>query len=191
MQDPSIFVGEGLPVAFSSISFLFYFLPLFFIIYYLIPARAKNVVLLAGSLFFYAWGEPRWILLLLASILVTWLLGRAMRPEASAGRRRGLLILGLVLFGIIVLAVTTACGGGVMRDLVVGNIPPNMFRNPLYVSIAAIVAVIVFILCYLHKKMPKWAGPVYDRMLFWFDTLGLAAFTVDGIMVGIQCGYES
>lgn len=95
------------------------------------------------------------------------------------------------LFGIIVLAVTTACGGGVMRDLVVGNIPPNMFRNPLYVSIAAIVAVIVFILCYLHKKMPKWAGPVYDRMLFWFDTLGLAAFTVDGIMVGIQCGYES
>ena len=36
------------------------------------------------------------------------------------------------LFGIIVLAVTTACGGGVMRDLVVGNIPPNMFRNPLY-----------------------------------------------------------
>ena len=53
MQDPSIFVGEGLPVAFSSISFLFYFLPLFFIIYYLIPARAKNVVLLAGSLFFY------------------------------------------------------------------------------------------------------------------------------------------
>ena len=54
MQDPSIFVGEGLPVAFSSISFLFYFLPLFFLIYYLIPARAKNVVLLAGSLFFYA-----------------------------------------------------------------------------------------------------------------------------------------
>ena len=93
------------------------------------------------------------------------------------------------LFGIIVLAVTTACGGGVMRDLVVGNIQPNMFRNPLYVSIAAVVAVIVFILCYLHKKMPKWAGPVYDRMLFWFDTLGLAAFTVDGVMVGIRCGY--
>ena len=35
-------------MAFSSISFLFYFLPLFFIIYYLIPARAKNVVLLVG-----------------------------------------------------------------------------------------------------------------------------------------------
>ena len=32
-------------------------------------------------------------------------------------------------------------------------------------------------------------APVYDKMLFWFDTLGLAAFTVDGIMVGIGCGY--
>ena len=95
------------------------------------------------------------------------------------------------LFGTIVLAVSTACGGGVIRDMVVGNIPPNMFRNPLYVSIAAVVAVIVFFLCYWHRKMPKWAGPLYDRMLFWFDTLGLAAFTVDGIMVGISCGYES
>ena len=95
------------------------------------------------------------------------------------------------LFGTIVLAVSTACGGGVIRDIVVGNIPPNMFRNPLYVSIAAVVAVIVFFLCYWHRKMPKWAGPLYDRMLFWFDTLGLAAFTVDGIMVGISCGYES
>ena len=64
-------------MAFSSISFLFYFLPLFFIIYYLIPARAKNVVLLAGSLFFYAWGEPRWILLLLAPFSL---------PGCSAGR---------------------------------------------------------------------------------------------------------
>ncbi len=62
------------------------------------------------------------------------------------------------LFGTIVLAVSTACGGGVIRDMVVGNIPPNMFRNPLYVSIAAVVAVIVFFLCYWHRKMPKWAA---------------------------------
>ena len=93
------------------------------------------------------------------------------------------------LFGTIVLAVSTACGGGVIRDMVVGNIPPNMFRNPLYVSIAAVVAVIVFFLCYWHRKMPKWAGPLYDRMLFWFDTLGLAAFTVDGVMAGVRAGY--
>ena len=93
------------------------------------------------------------------------------------------------LFGIIVLAVSTACGGGMIRDITVGNIPPNMFRNPLYVGIAAGVAVVVFILFYSHAKMPRRMAPVYDKMLFWFDTLGLAAFTVDGIMVGIGCGY--
>ena len=95
------------------------------------------------------------------------------------------------LFGIIVLAVSTACGGGMIRDITVGNIPPNMFRNPLYVGTAAGVAVVVFILFYSHAKMPRRMAPVYDKMLFWFDTLGLAAFTVDGIMVGISCGYES
>ena len=47
------------------------------------------------------------------------------------------------LFGIIVLAVCTACGGGMIRDITVGNIPPSMFRNPLYVGIAAGVAVVV------------------------------------------------
>lgn len=94
------------------------------------------------------------------------------------------------LFGTLVLAVSTACGGGVIRDLMVGSIPPAMFRNPMYVAIAAIVAAIVFFLVYLHTKMPKCIVPLYDKLLFWFDTLGLAAFTVDGVMVGIGCGYQ-
>ena len=94
------------------------------------------------------------------------------------------------LFGTIVLAVCTATGGGVLRDLMVGNIPPYMFRNPLFVGIAALVALVVFFLLYLHTKMPKMLSMVYDKMLFWFDTLGLAAFTVDGVMVGIRRGYE-
>ncbi len=94
------------------------------------------------------------------------------------------------LFGTLVLAVSTACGGGVIRDLMVGSIPPAMFRNPMYVAIAAIVAAIVFFLVYLHTKMPTCIVPLYDKLLFWFDTLGLAAFTVDGVMVGIGCGYQ-
>lgn len=46
-------------MGFSSISFLFYFLPPFFLVYYLVPRRLKNIVALLGSLAFYAWGEPR------------------------------------------------------------------------------------------------------------------------------------
>ena len=93
------------------------------------------------------------------------------------------------LFGTLVLAITTACGGGCLRDMIVGSVPPAMCRNPVYVVIAAVVATIVFLLVFFHTHMPRMLAPLYDKMLFWFDTLGLAAFTVDGVMVGIQCGY--
>lgn len=136
-------------MAFSSISFLFYFLPLFFIIYYLIPARAKNVVLLAGSLFFYAWGEPRWILLLVASILVTWLLGRAMRPEAGAGRRRGLLILGLVFqLGLLVAVKYAGFFFGAFIDL------PKL-HLPLGVSFYTFHAISYLVDVYRQKTPPQ------------------------------------
>ena len=44
------------------------------------------------------------------------------------------------LFGTLVLAITTACGGGCLRDIMVGSVPPAMCRNPVYVVIAAVVA---------------------------------------------------
>lgn len=97
---------------------------------------------------------------------------------------------GMDIFGVNVLAVTTACGGGLMRDLIIGSIPPQMFRNPFFVMVAVIVANVVFLLMYLHRHMPKKAAQIYDQLLFWFDTLGLAAFTVDGVMAGIAMGHE-
>lgn len=93
------------------------------------------------------------------------------------------------IFGVNVLAITTACGGGMMRDLIIGSIPPKMFQNPFYVIIAVAVANVVFLLMYRHQHLPKEITPLYDQMLFWFDTLGLAAFTVDGVMVGVNSGY--
>ena len=93
------------------------------------------------------------------------------------------------IFGVNVLAITTACGGGLMRDLLIGSLPPRMFENPFYVAVAAVVANIVFILMYNHQKMPRRMASFYDQMLFLFDTLGLAAFTVDGVMIGVEAGY--
>lgn len=96
---------------------------------------------------------------------------------------------GMDVFGVNVLAVTTACGGGLMRDLIIGSIPPQMFRNPFFVMIAFGVANVVFLLMALHRHMPRKVAPIYDQLLFWFDSLGLAAFTVDGVMAGIAIGY--
>lgn len=65
------------------------FLPLFFLCYYLLPARFRNAFLLAGSHGFYAWGDPGNILLLLAASAATYGFGRAMAPSAPKVRRLG------------------------------------------------------------------------------------------------------
>lgn len=69
-------------MVFSSVSFLFYFLPVIFILYFLAPRKRRNLVLFLGSLFFYAWGEPVYILLMLFSILANYTLGRLMERAA-------------------------------------------------------------------------------------------------------------
>ena len=72
---------------FPSITFLFYFLPLFFLIYCAAPGiTAKNIVLLLASLLFYAWGEPRFVLLLAGQIVMNY--GAALAIGATQGRSR-------------------------------------------------------------------------------------------------------
>jgi uncharacterized membrane protein YeiH len=94
------------------------------------------------------------------------------------------------IFGVNILAILTACGGGLTRDIIMGNFPPQMFINPIYVLVAAIVANIVFGIMYFHKGIPQKFSGLYDRGLFVFDTVGLAAFMVDGVMIGANFGYE-
>ncbi len=63
-------------MVFSSVIFLFRFLPIFLLCYFLVPQRMKNVILFLGSLIFYAWGEPVYIVLMLFSTVADYLLGR-------------------------------------------------------------------------------------------------------------------
>ncbi|MES2151033.1 MAG: MBOAT family O-acyltransferase [Pseudomonadota bacterium] len=78
-------------MVFSSILFLFYFLPVFLFLYYLLPW--KNAVLLVASLLFYAWGEPRFVPLLLASAVLNY--GAGLAIERSARQRRRWLVAGV------------------------------------------------------------------------------------------------
>ena len=61
---------------FSSLTFLYYFLPLTVGLYFLAPGRMKNTVLLLTSLLFYAWGEPRYVFLMGLSIFSGYCFGR-------------------------------------------------------------------------------------------------------------------
>ena len=70
-------------MVFSSTLFLFRFLPIIMILYFLAPGRTKNVLLLLGSLIFYAWGEPIYVLLMLFSTVSDYLHGRAIGKARS------------------------------------------------------------------------------------------------------------
>lgn len=97
----------------------------------------------------------------------------------------------LDLFGIIVLGVVTAVGGGMLRDLMIGNIPPNMFRNPVYVSTAFVTVLILFL---LFRRWPflleSHHMENYEKIMNILDAIGLGAFTVTGIDTGIDAGYS-
>lgn len=78
-------------MVFASVPFLFVFLPAVLAAYFLCPRRWHNAVLLVFSLFFYAWGEPIYILLMLCSITVSFLAGRALGRTHTPARRRAVL----------------------------------------------------------------------------------------------------
>ena len=62
-------------MVFSSITFLFYFLPIVLGIYYIVPNKMKNIVLLLASMFFYFYGEPKYVVIMIISIVITYLFG--------------------------------------------------------------------------------------------------------------------
>ena len=80
---------------FSSLSFLYYFLPAVLIVYFLVPERGKNPVLLLASLLFYGWGEPKYVALMMLTITLFYLCGLAM--GRWPGRKRAFLVLSVAL----------------------------------------------------------------------------------------------
>ena len=82
---------------FSSVPFLFYFLPTVLLVYFLVPKRAKNGVLLLSSLVFYGWGEPRYLPVMLVSILQGYIFGRLIERFRDTRRAKLFLVLSVLL----------------------------------------------------------------------------------------------
>jgi len=83
-------------MVFSSLTFLFGFLPVALLLYYAAPGRCKNTILLLASLFFYAWGEPVYVLLMLFTVLCDYGIGILMDP-LEGKRRTAVFIVGVCL----------------------------------------------------------------------------------------------
>ncbi|MEE3467735.1 MAG: MBOAT family O-acyltransferase, partial [Eubacterium sp.] len=80
-------------MVFSSLLFLYIFLPAVLLLYYILPRKGRNAILLLFSLIFYAWGEPVYVLGILASVIVNYVFGIALEKHKS----RGLLALNIAL----------------------------------------------------------------------------------------------
>lgn len=83
------------------------------------------------------------------------------------------------VFGVVVLGLTTAVGGGILRDLILNITPPAAFRNPVFAVIAIVAGIVLFIpgirRAFEHK------GKIGDTLLLVMDSIGLGLFTVVGV----------
>ena len=96
----------------------------------------------------------------------------------------------LDILGIIILGETTAVGGGMLRDILLGRVPPSLFINPVYVIMAFVTVLILFFIIRFNQQI--MTGPyivAYEKIMNIFDAVGLAAFTVTGIDTAAMAGY--
>lgn len=94
----------------------------------------------------------------------------------------------LDMFGVFLLALVTAMGGGVLRDVLLGQTPPKMFYNGDYVMASLAVAVVMFYVYKNYKRMLElnaWGDWVFSIC----DAIGLGIFAVIGTQTAIQAGF--
>ena len=93
------------------------------------------------------------------------------------------------LLGVVTLGTLTAVGGGALRDILLGVLPPSMFRNGIYVLIAFITAIVSFYVgIFAIKKIKRKRAEFYNLITF-FDAVGLGVFTVVGSNTAIVNGF--
>ena len=87
------------------------------------------------------------------------------------------------IFGVNILGATTAVGGGMMRDIILGITPPTAFAKPVYVLFAILTSTLLFAITYTNPEILKSRAKnkYYDNVMMLCDTLGLGIFTVVGI----------
>lgn len=93
------------------------------------------------------------------------------------------------IFGVTILGLLTAVGGGVIRDIILGIAPPTVFRNPVYAVIAIITSIITF-LPFVRRALNK-SSRAGELVMLIMDTSGLGAFTVAGIQTAHSGNGES
>ena len=87
------------------------------------------------------------------------------------------------IFGVNILGATTAVGGGMMRDIILGVTPPAAFSLPVYILFSILTSTLLFAIVYTNPEIlhSRIKSRYYDKIMLWCDTAGLGIFTVVGI----------
>lgn len=97
------------------------------------------------------------------------------------------------IFGVVVLGIVTALGGGLLRDIILNISPPSLFANTLYLSIAAVSALVVFFILAKTRNLAVFiTGKIFNWLLNVTDAIGLGMFTVIGVNIAVEAhqGYQ-
>ncbi|KRB88917.1 MBOAT family O-acyltransferase [Noviherbaspirillum sp. Root189] len=155
-------------MVFSSATFLFYFFPVFLILYYVLPW--KNPVLLIASLVFYAWGEPRFVPLLMFSAVLNYSVGYAI--QRFAARKKPLLWFG-VAANLVFLMYYKYIGFFVT----IANELVSLFSSPLYVpEIILPLGISFFTFQGISYLIDVYRGDVNAQKSFWTFAMYKAMF---------------
>ena len=90
-------------MVFNSIFFIFCFLPVFMLIYYLVPGKLRNLLLFLGSLIFYAWGEPVYVILMLFSSVFNYYMGAELERLYYDDRKQKINLIFSIIINLAVL----------------------------------------------------------------------------------------
>ena len=87
------------------------------------------------------------------------------------------------IFGVNILGATTAVGGGMMRDIILGVTPTAAFSQPVYILFSILTSTLLFAIVYTNPEIlhSRIKNRYYDKIMLWCDTAGLGIFTVVGI----------
>lgn len=92
------------------------------------------------------------------------------------------------IFGVCILGVTTAVGGGMIRDIILGLTPPSALVDARYIVISVLVSILIFIP--FIRKIITAKPLLYEFLMLAADSVGLGVFTVYGLKVGIESGFS-
>ena len=96
----------------------------------------------------------------------------------------------LDLFGVVFMGCVTACGGGIIRDILIGKVPPSVFDNSYIIFIATLSAIAVFIIAYINRHHFDTLREKLEKINNVFDAIGLSVFSVVGVEVAISSGFD-